>query len=126
MRRHCTEDWRLWRKARYIPVDRACKPLAYPQQRPVSEQALRLVDVGLRKAHVAGAKLAIDRTKIAQVGIPRLQQRTDQLEELIKRSSFAQRDVVDLVDGGRVIGQGRQQIRLHHVVDMAEIASRFA
>jgi len=49
---------------------------------------------------------------------------SDQLEQLVERRPFAQRDVVDLVDRCRVIDHRGEQIRLDSVVDIAEIARR--
>ncbi|OLD81874.1 MAG: hypothetical protein AUF67_06370 [Acidobacteria bacterium 13_1_20CM_58_21] len=57
----------------------------------------------------------------------RREQRADQVEQLVESRLFVQRDVVDLVDGSRVIDHGREQIRLDCVVDIGlrRVSSRF-
>ena len=67
----------------------------------------------------------MDRAHPAQVRKMRFEQRTDHLEQLFESRLFVQRNVVDLVDGGRVVGHGGEQICLDRVVDIAEIAGRF-
>src|SRR5258708_22783484 len=64
----------LPRELRDMPVDHPRQSLPHPHGRLVSEKAPRLGDVGLRETHIAGTKLAISRTQIAQTGVMRRQQ----------------------------------------------------
>ena len=47
-------------------------------------------------------------------------------EQLVQRRAIADRDVVDLVDGVRILGGGGKQVGLDGVVDVAEVAAGFA
>lgn len=50
---------------------------------------------------------------------------TDKPEKLVERGPLAEGHIVDEVPGV-VRSIGCQQVRLHHIVDIAEIAGRFA
>src|SRR5213593_2807912 len=84
------------RERRRIPLDRPFQSLPYPPRRAVAEKPLCLVDVGLRQAHIPGARCAMDRARPAQVGKTGFEQRTDYLEQLVESRLLVQRDVVDL------------------------------
>src|SRR5262245_259013 len=53
------------------------------------------------------------------------QQRARQLEKLVQGSTFAYRDVINCIQRFRRVGNGGEQIRLHGVFDIAEVAARF-
>ena len=66
------------------------------------------------------------RPRHAQVRKARREQRTDHLKELAQGSLLAHRDVVDLVERRGLVGERGEEIGLHHVVDVAEVARRLA
>lgn len=91
-----------------------------PKPRP------RLVDIGQGVSHVARSEVAIARLNVAQMREAGRECRADGREEGVERGALADGDVVNLIDGGR-LGHGRgQEVGLHGVVDVAEVAASLA
>ena len=91
----------------------------------VAEQALGLAGIRLAVADVAGAELPV-----AGLGIGRHavggEVVAQQLEQPVERGAIAHGHVVNLVQRVRIGGGGGQQIGLHGVGHVAEIAAGFA
>ena len=92
-------------------------------RRRVTQQTLRLADVRLRMAHVAGPESPVNGLLDRQRNILPAQDVRDELKELVERLLFANSDVVSLIDrcGFRV--HGRQQIRLRHIFNKTKITA---
>eukprot|EP01022_Parablepharisma_sp_SALTPOND_P004211 TRINITY_DN118_c1_g1_i1.p1 TRINITY_DN118_c1_g1~~TRINITY_DN118_c1_g1_i1.p1 ORF type:complete len:1598 (-),score=548.50 TRINITY_DN118_c1_g1_i1:18136-22929(-) len=94
-------------------------------RRCIAQACAGLADIGLGIADVAGTEARVGRAMLLQVREALHQQAAHDLIELVEAGAIVERDVVDLVGGvGR--GGGGQQVGLHHVVDVAEVARGLA
>jgi len=92
----------------------------------VAEEPHCLGDVGARELHVAAARLAMRRLDLTQLGKALRDAVADHGVELEKRGLVAKGDVVRLPERRGILHRGGEQVRLHHVVDVAEVARRGA
>ena len=74
-------------------------------------------------AHVTRAEVAVNRLVAFQMRVIRQQTFTQQGEQLVQTRAFVDCDVIDLVDGFRVRRRGCEQIHLHGVIDVTEVAA---
>ena len=121
-----------------VPRHGQLQPLPNALGGRVTQQALRLADVGQAVAHVARAKVAVDELGALQMGVKRQQVAVQLGVQLVEGGAVAYGYVVDLVDGGwgalspalsqwerEFIHGGGQQVGLHHVGNKAEVAAGF-
>src|SRR5258707_4095061 len=92
----------------------------------IGEKALRLVDGCMGMANIAGTEVVVNGLLFWNRGIDLAQNVLNEAEELIEGGGFADRDVKDLVERGRVVDCGGEEIGLDDVVDVAEVATGFA
>ena len=91
----------------------------------VTQQALNLADVGPAVAHITGAKVAVHRLSIGVHAVGG-QVATQQGKQFVKCGAVAHGHVVDLITRLCVFSGGGQQIDLHYILDIAEVAAGFA
>ena len=75
---------------------------------------------------IARAEWLICRVTAFQARKPREQILTQEFEQFIQRSSRSHSDVVDLVQSFGILSSRRQQISLHDVGDVTEVATGFS
>ena len=108
-----------------VPVPGEAQALPHVVGGFVAQQRAGAGDVRQRMAHVPGAEVAVDRFGFGGFRLVADDFFADEREQLGERGPLAERHVVDLVPG-RVVGAGGQQVGLHHVVDVAEVAGGFS
>jgi len=91
--------------------------------RGVAEERFRLVDAGETVRDVARAVRTVFRLDFADLRIEFAQIVSEIGEQFVQRGAFAERDIVDLIDGFRLVRQQRQLIGLNHIVYVREIAA---
>src|SRR3954464_5613639 len=109
------------RKIVRVPIDGLLQSSHDPNRRAVAEEPLGLARIGAREHEVALARLAMHRFDAARFGEAARDLGPDEGVEIVERGLVAERDVVGLAERERILDGRGEQVRLHHVVDVAEI-----
>lgn len=108
-----------------VPVSREAQALADIVFGFIAQQRACAGDVRQRMADVSGPEVPMDGLGFRGLGLMADDLLADKLEKLVERGPLAEGYIIYEVPGV-FRGMGRQQVRLHHVVDVAEIAGRLA
>lgn len=108
-----------------VPVTRKAQALTDIVFGLIAQQRARTGDVRQGMAYVSRPEITVGRFGLRRFGLVADDLVTDKPEKLVERGPLAEGHIVDEVPGV-VRSIGCQQVRLHHIVDIAEIAGRFA
>lgn len=115
----------LFLQMRVVPVARQPQALTDIIFGFITKQRAGAGDVRQRMTHVPGPEVPMDGLGFRGLGLMADDLLADKLEKLVERGPLSEGYIIDEVPGV-FRGMGRQQVRLHHVVDVAEIAGRLA
>jgi hypothetical protein len=103
---------------RHIPPHRELQALSDGMGRFVAEQLARFGNVGEAMPNVASSERTVFEPDFDKMRVVRCEQASDFGIQIVESRSFADRNVIDSVDGLTIVGRRREQIRLHDVGDV--------
>lgn len=108
-----------------VPITRKAQALTDVIFGLIAQQRAGSGDVRQGMAYVSRPEIAVGRFGFRRFGLVADDFVTDKPEKFVECGPLAEGHIVDEVPG-LFRGIGRQQVRLHHIVDVAEVAGRFA
>src|SRR4051794_29656824 len=106
-----------------VPEDCLGEARAKVVRRAIAEQPLRLADVGLGVADVAGSKRLVSGRRHGQIMVSLAQEVAHGLVQLLEAHAAPDCDVVDLPDCLGVHRRRGEHVRLHDIAHVAEVAA---